>query len=145
MSKTIDSIIEEWGKIKKPFYKYTTAQTLLNDTIIAIDNGGNILSATEDAAKNLPFFATINLVYAKGVDYITRKLGRYGRLGANIFSLSVTGGFYLYAALTNDNDPTIPSAIAGTIGIYFTNQQVTDIQKGATYNYDNQTSKSAGF
>lgn len=126
--KSIDLIVNEWRKIEKPFYKYTASQTLLNATIIVYANGGNFQSATEDAATNLPFFASTNLVYAKCVDTITKKLGKYGRLGANIFSLIITGGFYTYATLTNDNDPTIPSTIAGILGLYLTNQQVTDIE-----------------
>ena len=125
--KTLEILASEWNALGRPFIRYTAAQTGLNGAIIACQTGCDIGTATQDAMTNLPFFAFVNLGYAKGVDYITRKLCRYGRLGANAFSLAVTGAFYTYAALTNDADPTIPSAIVGTIGLYLTNKQINEI------------------
>jgi hypothetical protein len=126
--KTLEKISEEWNTLKVPFIRYTLAQTALNGAVIASQTNGDFAAAGEDAVTNLPFFAVVNLGYAKCVDYITRKLGKYGRLGANSFSLGVTGAFYTYALMTNDTDPTIPSAVAGTIGIVLTNKQVSEIQ-----------------
>lgn len=125
---TLDALVEEWHNLREPFMKYTAAQTVLNFTVIACQTEGNMATAAEDALKNMPFIAATNLGYAKCVDYITRKLGKHGRLGANMFSLAVTGAFYAYAAMTNDSDPTIPSTVAGIIGLYLTNSQVSQIQ-----------------
>lgn len=129
IKKTLEIISEEWNTLKAPFIRYTLAQTALNGAVIAASQTkGDFAAAGEDALTNLPFFAVVNLGYAKSVDYITKKLGRYGRLGANAFSVGVTGVFYTYALMTNDTDPTIPSAVAGTIGIVLTNKQVSEIQ-----------------
>ncbi|PIN75030.1 hypothetical protein COV18_04700 [Candidatus Woesearchaeota archaeon CG10_big_fil_rev_8_21_14_0_10_37_12] len=119
--------MNEWNNIKCSFVRYTSAQTALNFALITAQTK-DVSAGLEDAIKNVPFFAVTNLIYAKGVDYITKSSGKYGRLNANLFSLTVTGLFYTYALLTNDSDPTLPSMIAGSIGIYLTNKQVTEIK-----------------
>lgn len=129
MKRITNKLKDEWKNIGRPFINYTAAQTAFNATAITASNGGDLYSGAEDSVINLPFFAGVNLGYAKCVDTITRKMGKYGRLGANAFSLGVSGAFYTYALLTNDNDPTIPALLAGAIGLTLTNKQVNQIQR----------------
>ena len=126
MSQSIDNIRKEWRQLKGPWARYTAAHTALNGTVIAAETG-SVLTGLEDALTNAPYFGAINLFYAKTVDWLVRNT-RLGRLNCNLFSLSVSGGFYLYALATNDSDPTVPSAVAGTLGLYLTNKHVTEAQ-----------------
>ncbi|MCK5026686.1 MAG: hypothetical protein KAS15_08880 [Nanoarchaeota archaeon] len=136
---TLEKLIGDWNILKDSFIRYTLAQTTLNGAVILSQTRGDFVAAGEDAFTNLPFFAVVNLGYAKGVDYMTRKLGKYGRIGANAFSLGVTGAFYTYALMTNDTDPAIPSAVAGAIGIVLTNKQVNEIRSQQGYNIEERS------
>jgi hypothetical protein len=129
MGRVIERVREEWCKIGRPFVNYTAAQTVFNAAAISVSNGWDVYSGMEDAGRNLPFIAGVNLVYAKCVDSIARGLGKYGRLGANLFSMGVTGAFYGYGLLTNDNDPAVPTVLAGAIGLVLTNRQVSGIRQ----------------
>ncbi len=80
----------------------------------------------ETTLNNFPFFGVVNLVYAQGVDLITKKLGR---VGANIFCLGVNAAFYGYATLTGDVDPAYQVLATTAVGLTLTNSQVSSIQK----------------
>ena len=117
----------EWENLRRPWTRYTAAQTGLNGAIIAV-NTGSVMTGAGDALRNLPFIGAVNLFYAKTVDYLVRHTGKHGRLAGNLFSLGVSAAFYAYAHATNDSNPDVPCAIAGVIGLYLTNRQVSDIK-----------------
>ena len=89
-----------------------------------------VVEGLETAAKtslsNLPFFALVNTFYAKGIDVVAK---RFGRLGANILCLGVNAGFAGYAYMFGDNDPSYQALATTAVGLYLTNNQVTDIQQ----------------
>ena len=129
--RVVSYIAGQWDTLKYAWIRYTAAQTALNAIVITANTRGDVLAGLEDSMTNLPFFGIVNLGYAKCVDLITHKLGRFGRVGANGFSVSVSTAFYGYARMTNDTDPLIPAIVAGIVGIVLTNRQVTEIQKSA--------------
>lgn len=122
--RTIDHLVGDWYRVGIPFVKYTATQTALNSIVIACETGYDVSTTTEDTLTNVPCIALTNLIYAKVIDYTTRK---YGRFGANVVSFAASAVFYAYARLTNDSDPTIPSAVATGIGLYLTNRHVSRI------------------
>ncbi len=68
------------------------------------------------------------LAMQKALINITRRLGKYGRLGASAFSVAVTLAFYGWGRLTNETDPLIPASLMGAVALYLTNRQVSQIQ-----------------
>lgn len=127
MTSPLETIVNEARTLWKPWLAYTVGQTLANGTIIGVKEGDAEVGAA-DAMRNIPFQAVCNVFYAKGVDYITRRLGKYGRLGASAFSVVVTLAFYGWGRLTNETDPLVPASIMGAVGLYLTNRQVSQIQ-----------------
>jgi len=86
----------------------------------------NLGEGVKAGVYNLPFFLAVTSVYAKGVNYVTK---RFGRVGANVLSLSVAAAFYAYARTTGDSDPTYPSLANAALGLTLTNIQVSDLEK----------------
>jgi len=80
----------------------------------------------ETAITNFPFFAIVNLAYAKGVEFATRK---FGRTGANVLCLAVNAAFYGYATWTGDTDPTYQTLVTSALGFTLTNAQVNSIKR----------------
>lgn len=113
----------------KPFIRYTSGQTLLNCAMNYFSNGNNLEDAIQDAGKNLLFFSLVNGVYTSIVNYLVNKFPDNRWLVTNAFSLSVSGAFYVYALITNDNDPLVPSLATGITGLVLTNIHVSDLEK----------------
>lgn len=127
MTSPLETLANEARTLWKPWLVYTVGQTIANGTIIGVKEGNAEVGAM-DAMRNIPFQAVCNVFYAKGVDYITRRLGKYGRLGASAFSVAVTLAFDGWGRLTNETDPLIPASLSGVVALYLTNRQVSQIQ-----------------
>lgn len=100
--KTLELMLNELGKIKKPFVIYSATYTSLNAALAIVDTGADMPVVGHDVLNNAKLILPINLGYAFCVDMIVRNCGKYGRLVANMFSVGVASSFYAYALMTND-------------------------------------------
>jgi len=126
-----DTVKKTYNFLKYPAI-YAATFDALSGTMEAVK-----CAATEDISKsldrgintmehNILMFSITNLIYGRGVDYLTRKYGRKGAWGlfaaTNILQ-------YSYLLATQDTDPTFQCAITATVAAYLMNLQMKDIEK----------------
>jgi len=126
-----DAVMKTYNFLKYPAI-YTAAFDALSGTMEAVK-----CAATEDVSQsldrgihtmehNILMFSITNLIYGRGVDYLTRKFGKFGAYGLFAATNIIQ---YSYLLATQDTDPTFQCAITATVAAYLTNLQIKEIEK----------------
>ena len=114
---------------------YTAGMGVLNAASTYLSNlESSVQTLISDVGTNLVGIGVINLVYAPVVTAGIKLGGKLGgetgeRIAGNLISIGTSAGFFAYALATNDNDPTLATAVQGVVGLGLTNHQINTMRK----------------